>query len=86
MRKAIIAAVAALAIAPFTASIPVAHADLCSATYAPGSIGYNNCEAIANGQYPPPSGPDPCAYNLQPPNPSPGAYQGCETARQATGG
>jgi hypothetical protein len=102
MRSSVINAmvVAALAIAPFTASIGVAHADwpMCSGMTTP--IGIQACNQICAASPTPPScnvapvtvpkgsppGPDNCAANLAPPNPSQGAYDGCETARRATGG
>jgi hypothetical protein len=102
MRKTIIAAVAALAIAPFTASIPVAHADPCVGV--PVSqleycethrvLGCDACgvPGIAAAPAPPPEAApanvpnDSCAAALAPPNPSVGAYNGCETARRAQGG
>jgi hypothetical protein len=149
MRKVIIAAVAALSIAPFTTSILVAHADsgVPPPPLPPGScqIGTGTCSIATgegeNGGYVPapgalgqqgwlvPGGPAPgapavpapaappvpapaappvqaapappqanspappgnvpndnCAKDLQPPNPSVGAYNGCELAKRATGG
>jgi hypothetical protein len=107
MRKAIIAAVAALAIAPgfLMVSAPASAAPCavgapyseacsnCIMEYSPVASGGNGqssrtCYGDAvNEQAPANVSPnDPCAFNLQPPNPSVGAYNGCETARQATGG
>jgi hypothetical protein len=99
MRKTIIAAVAAIAIAPWV-SAPAASANPCGPA---GSNAFVNNEACgqcevtaanyatcfdppAAAQQAPkqaPNGPDNCAAALAPPNPSPGAYNGCETARQA---
>ena len=99
MRKAIIAAVAAIALAPLLMA-PTASAAPCGASGTNEGAGVpacQVCESTTNyslacfdsGQpVQAPANPqnDPCAFNLQPPNPSVGAYNGCETARQATGG
>jgi hypothetical protein len=98
MRKTIIAAVAAVvAIGPIPL-IVAAPASACD----PQQPGFQTCCNIApflrecggnigSGSPAAAAVPanvpnDSCAYNLQPPNPSVGAYNGCETARQATGG
>lgn len=98
MKKTIIAAVAALAIAPFTASIPVAHAgDFPACSSLPDQARWQcnaACVQLQVPMQPMPcagntgsrNGPDNCAVLLQPPNTSVGAFKGCETARQATGG
>jgi hypothetical protein len=102
MRKVIIAAVAAIAIAPgfLMVSAPVAHSAPCQGAVMPSDACLDcmrtyggaepavhaNCYNAVSQQAPANVPNDSCAYNLQPPNPSVGAYQACETARQATGG
>lgn len=97
MKKVILAAVVAIALAPIaTITSPVAYSAPCSQS-GPTSQACQNCVLAqepnpalcfgdAVGQQAPANPPnDSCAPLLIPPNASIGAYNGCETARQAAG-